>query len=67
MTTNTQGARLSPLASGPARKFVLCLLTAFTLAMPAQAFAACISIVTRHYLFGYEVWRSETMECTTTS
>ena len=63
MTTNDQRARLSPLASGPVRKLALCMLTAFALMAPVQAFATCVSVVTRYYLLGYEVWRTEEMSC----
>lgn len=63
MTTNDQHTRLSPLASGRARKLALCLLTALALMAPVQAFATCVSVVTRYYLLGYEVWRTESMSC----
>jgi hypothetical protein len=52
-----------------ARRFVLplaCVLAlAASFATPISAFAEkiCTSTVTRYYLFGYEVYRSETMTC----
>jgi len=44
---------------------MLSLLLGLALLAPAMAFADCISTITRYYLLGYEVWRTETMTCTT--
>ncbi|HEX8672281.1 MAG TPA: hypothetical protein VF710_10340 [Longimicrobium sp.] len=59
-------------ASRQPRKLLLAAMMALSfagaLAVPMQAFAqisptTCVTTVTRYYIFGYEVYRSESTTC----
>lgn len=61
---NVASAHTSGPLTGKFRKIAVYGFLGLALLAPAQAFAECIKTTTRYYLFGVEVWKTESTACT---